>query len=215
MEEESNNFASLGSMLLVRKGAAKPAMRSQLSAYPEDGDERPALEDSFGSDGDVTDITPQAEPEFEQAQAVPASKPSLMSKLSALAKPAAKPEVEAEVTPEGVDAETPVDAQPEVHRQREELAERLVASDLARDAAAQENTAPTRKPRAKPQISGRRAAFTLRLDPDRHLKLRLAATVSGTSAQQLVTQALDQFLEQMPEIEPLIESLSAQATSDK
>ena len=32
---------------------------------------------------------------------------------------------------------------------------------------------------------GRRAAFTLRLDADRHLKLRLAATMQGVSAQAL------------------------------
>ena len=49
----------------------------------------------------------------------------------------------------------------------------------------------------------RRAAFTLRLDPERHLRLRLASTVSGTSAQVLVTQALDAMLARMPEIETL------------
>ena len=42
--------------------------------------------------------------------------------------------------------------------------------------------------------SGRRAAFTLRLDADRHLKLRLAATLQGMSAQVLVTEALDRLL---------------------
>lgn len=47
---------------------------------------------------------------------------------------------------------------------------------------------------------GRRAAFTLRLDAERHLKLRLASTVKNRSAQQLVTQALDQFLADIPEI---------------
>lgn len=41
---------------------------------------------------------------------------------------------------------------------------------------------------------GRRAAFTLRLDADRHLKLRLAATMQGVSAQALVTEALDRLL---------------------
>ncbi|MBA4045469.1 MAG: hypothetical protein C0471_13770 [Erythrobacter sp.] len=42
--------------------------------------------------------------------------------------------------------------------------------------------------------SGRRAAFTLRLDAERHLKLRLAATMQGVSAQVLVTDALDRML---------------------
>jgi len=45
-----------------------------------------------------------------------------------------------------------------------------------------------------------RSAFTLRLDPDRHLKLRLACTVRQCSAQQLVTDALDGLLADMPDI---------------
>ena len=46
-----------------------------------------------------------------------------------------------------------------------------------------------------------KAAFTLRLDKDRHLKLRLACAVTGRSAQQLVTDALDQLLADMPELD--------------
>ena len=48
-----------------------------------------------------------------------------------------------------------------------------------------------------------KAAFTLRLDPDRHLKLRLACAVDGRSAQQLVTDALDRMLERMPELDAM------------
>lgn len=47
---------------------------------------------------------------------------------------------------------------------------------------------------------GRRAAFTLRLDADRHLKLRLACTIKGLSAQTLVTQALDHLLSELPDV---------------
>jgi hypothetical protein len=50
---------------------------------------------------------------------------------------------------------------------------------------------------------GRRAAFTLRVDAERHLKLRLACTVKGRSAQQLVTQALDDLLDSLPDITDL------------
>lgn len=50
---------------------------------------------------------------------------------------------------------------------------------------------------------GRRAAFTLRLDAERHLQLRLASTISGRSAQQIVTSALDAFLAGMPELAAL------------
>ena len=50
-----------------------------------------------------------------------------------------------------------------------------------------------------------KAAFTLRLDAPRHLKLRLACAVNGRSAQQLVTDALDQLLDSMPELEAMAE----------
>ena len=58
------------------------------------------------------------------------------------------------------------------------------------------------KPRALPGSKGK-AAFTLRLDPERHLKLRLACAVNGRSAQQLVTDALDRLLVGMPELDAM------------
>ncbi|WP_157073584.1 hypothetical protein [Sphingomonas soli] len=48
-----------------------------------------------------------------------------------------------------------------------------------------------------------KAAFTLRLDADRHLRLRLASAVTNRSAQQIVTQALDAFLDAQTEVEAL------------
>jgi hypothetical protein len=65
-------------------------------------------------------------------------------------------------------------------------------------------SAPRRapRPRSAPGTKGK-AAFTLRLDPDRHLKLRLACAVDGRSAQQLVTDALDHLLERMPDLDGL------------
>lgn len=57
---------------------------------------------------------------------------------------------------------------------------------------------------AKRAAKGKRAAFTLRLDPERHLRLRLACAVSGRSAQQVVTQAIDDLLTTIPEIEDLV-----------
>ncbi|WP_375289979.1 hypothetical protein [Qipengyuania sp.] len=72
------------------------------------------------------------------------------------------------------------------------IAAKLEAPALARTQAASQR-----------KRDNRRAAFTLRLDQERHLKLRLACTVRGCSAQQLVTDALDQLLAQMPEIETL------------
>ncbi len=54
-----------------------------------------------------------------------------------------------------------------------------------------------------------KAAFTLRLDHERHLKLRLASAVTGRSAQLLVTEALDVFLETLPELGALVDRLPA------
>jgi hypothetical protein len=56
-----------------------------------------------------------------------------------------------------------------------------------------------------------KAAFTLRLDPDRHLQLRLACAVTRRSAQQLVTGALDEFLNSLPEVQALAERVPAEA----
>ena len=56
---------------------------------------------------------------------------------------------------------------------------------------------------------GRKAAFTLRLDAERHLRLRLATAVTGRSAQQIVTGALDQVLAAIPEVDALAERARA------
>ena len=56
---------------------------------------------------------------------------------------------------------------------------------------------------ARRAAKSKRAAFTLRLDPERHLRLRLACAVTGHSAQQLVTRAIDDLLTTIPEIEDL------------
>ena len=70
--------------------------------------------------------------------------------------------------------------------------------------ADQSNAAPKSAPASGKKTSERRAAFTLRLDAERHLKLRLAATMQGVSAQSLVTQALDAMLDDNDDLEALI-----------
>ncbi len=57
------------------------------------------------------------------------------------------------------------------------------------------------------KAGGAKAAFTLRLDTDRHLRLRLASAVTGRSSQQLVTQALDAFLHTVPEVDAIVAQL--------
>ena len=48
-----------------------------------------------------------------------------------------------------------------------------------------------------------KSAFTLRLDADRHLLLRLASALENRSAQMLVTDALDAFLTTLPDVAEL------------
>ncbi|WP_029625310.1 hypothetical protein [Sphingomonas sp. PAMC 26605] len=52
-----------------------------------------------------------------------------------------------------------------------------------------------------------KSAFTLRLDEERHLRLRLASALHNASAQSLVTEALDQFLQTLPEVDDLVRQL--------
>lgn len=52
---------------------------------------------------------------------------------------------------------------------------------------------PATRSRAAPGTKGK-SAFTLRLDADRHLKLRLLGALQHRSAQSLVTEALDRYL---------------------
>lgn len=74
---------------------------------------------------------------------------------------------------------------PEVVRQQQEVARHFSAQ------------------RRSALADGRRAAFTLRVDAERHLKLRLACTLKNRSAQQLVTDALDRLLDELPDVADL------------
>jgi hypothetical protein len=75
---------------------------------------------------------------------------------------------------------------------------------VAAKAPVAEAPAPYRAPSARSAPGSKsKAAFTLRLDPSRHLKLRLACAVNGRSAQQIVTDALDQLLTEMPELDAM------------
>ncbi|UVO52363.1 hypothetical protein M0208_18295 [Sphingomonas sp. SUN019] len=53
----------------------------------------------------------------------------------------------------------------------------------------------------------KKAAFTLRLDEELHLRLRLATATRGRSAQMLVTEALVGFIQTLPEVEALVSQL--------
>ena len=96
-------------------------------------------------------------------------------------------------------------AKPPVLRQREALDRELAAPAPPISPDALERVArEVRRTRT-------RAAFTLRLDSDRHLRLRLASAVANRSAQQIVTEALDAFLETQPDVDELVRRLGTRS----
>ncbi|GGD57829.1 hypothetical protein GRI62_01885 [Erythrobacter arachoides] len=138
---QAKPFASLGPMLLARKGTAKPAMRAMLcqdDRMAELSDELDELASSQSALG-WNDMGEDWDHEDDTVVALP------------------------------------------------------LAADRMNAAALQQAKGRTRA----------RKAFTLRLDAERHLKLRLAGTMHGCSAQALVTAALDRFLADHPEIDAI------------
>ena len=180
------NFASLNPSLLARKGGAKPAMRPQLAPlHPQGASVAANLEDLGWNDmGDDADEVPSHHGQVLNLTPEPANE-------------AAEAEWRA-ADKAAQDALAP--AHPEVLRQQAVLAERVAAPQVAAAPAVRIH-APAQRRSALAR--GKRAAFTLRLDEERHLKLRLLSTVKGRSAQQIVTDALDALLDGMADIESL------------
>lgn len=109
--------------------------------------------------------------------------------------------MEEPAAPIGLTPMTPVVPVPPVVEERKALAKRLATKSVK----AKAEKAMVEK--VEPVGRGRKAAFTLRLDAQRHLKLRLACAITGRSAQQIVTKALDDFLNDLPEIDRLTQQL--------
>lgn len=191
MMNEARPFASLTGGLLARKGGAKPAMRPRPLSTE-------SMLDDLGWD-DMGDA-------FEGPAAhVPSS-------IAALTPAPKAPRDEVSVRDE---ADVPEDAPP-VHVQQRNLADHYSAEESVEaevSAPAVVTKLPSRPKRAavRADAAGRKAAFTLRLDADRHLRLRLANAVTGKSSQQLVTAALDAFLESLPEVGTLARQVPARA----
>lgn len=108
--------------------------------------------------------------------------------------------VSADIVPIHADVQPEADVPAVVHQQREEIAREMAPAPVAETVVAPV-AAPIAQParakvvRAAPGSKGK-AAFTLRLDPERHLKLRLVCAVEHRSAQQVVAAALDEYLGQ-------------------
>jgi hypothetical protein len=202
---EPKPFASLSSGLLARKGAARPAMKPQGFGQMG-GSGGGNLEDLGWNDMGFDPPKPHVAPRDEEHDAF-----------------GEELEDEQRAHPTGL---TPVHSP--VHTQQTEIADRLGVDEAEEEydetaepydaepapvavlptVAPEPRLAPTPRRAPRPRAasgSKAKAAFTLRLDPERHLKLRLACAVNGRSAQQLVTDALDQLLVVMPELEGMAE----------
>jgi hypothetical protein len=186
------SFASLSPTLLARKGAARPAMRPQLQPLRQFHETASRPLDDLGWNDMGHDA---AEPAVAPETATEAAEPQTADVVAI--HPAAEPA-------------TPEPAVPEVVRQQDAIVERLVEAPAPVAAPAKapikapaKAAAPAPKSRRSALSDGRRAAFTLRLDGERHLKLRLACVTTGRSAQQLVTEALDRLIADLPEVAEL------------
>jgi len=207
---ESRPFASLTAGLLARKGAARPAMRRPHSgSFPVPTLPLSVQEDLGWNDmgEDREDLAPVAAPPLTiigaqpSAAAVPPApvEQQAMLEKALSAAPASAPLVE----------EAPVAPKLSLTPAPKKVAR-------PKKAAPQAGTASERRVVQAMQPRQTRAAFTLRLEPDRHLRLRLACVLSGRSAQQIVTDALEAFLAkdtrldalagQMPAVQPTAEA---------
>ena len=173
----SRAFASLSSALLARKGGARPAMRSALHD-PADTPRHDPLSDLGWNDMGFDPAPAPGPVETPAPLAVVVFEPTqdpLPEPSIAAPLLAAKP-APAEVVP------------------------------LLREAPAAVTTRPASLSEIGTRAIARRsrtAAFTLRLDPDRHYRLRTACALQSRSAQSLVTEAVDRFLDQQPDLNPL------------
>ncbi len=182
---EPKPFASLGPTLLARKGGARPAMRPQVTplgalapqSLSQSDDDALEALEDLGWNDMGDDFTPPA----------PTSIPEVLRQREALADSVVEP----------VEAPAP---QPVVDEQPEPDIEAVAAPAPVRQQSVARTLRTARGGAGK-------AAFTLRLPADRHLRLRLACAVRNRSAQQLVTEALDRLLDDMPELSELVRQL--------
>ncbi len=210
---EPKPLASLSAGLLARKGGARPAMRRQPLGSG------PAPMNSMGYDDlGWNDMGYDVDPDQSD-------EPARMLDL--------KPLLTGSVPAHNVEAEQAVDESegheliagsldvdhgeepladetpevPEIVRQQESLIERVAA--VARKVEARPEPAPKKEKAPRALRAREKAAFTLRLDAERHLRLRLASAVTNRSSQVILIDLLDDYLASLPEIDAMASRLPA------
>ncbi len=228
-------FASLGPSLLARKGGAKPAMRPQVAPLAVDeteiGEEQ--LEDlgwndmgdhehanDLGSGADVVPIHGDITTDLDASGPGPIVRRQqrrleerVLADAAMTGPDGHEEEYDEEDAPVYGEAFGAADYEDEEEEEDEDQ-DGVLYAPLAPVAFEKHVAAPApafkraaNKARMPAVQSGRRAAFTLRLDADRHLKLRLAATMQGVSAQALVTEALDRLLAEYGDLDVIANHL--------
>ena len=211
---EPKPLASLNAGLLARNGAARPAMRRQpLGSGP--APTHTVGYDDLGWNDMGYDVDPVQSSELTHMVDL---KPLLTGSV-----PAHNVEAEQAVEDsvghdygedwlgdheeEGAE-DAFVPAIPEIVRQQESLSDRVAAvARKVEQRPAEKHLAEPKAPRA---LRARdKAAFTLRLDAERHLRLRLASAVTNRSSQVILTDLLDEFLSTLPEIDAMASRLPA------
>lgn len=216
---EPKPLASLSAGLLARKGGARPAMRRQpLGSGPAPLNS--GGYDDLGWNDMGYDVDPDQSAEPARMLDL---KPLLTGSVLAH-------NVEAEhAVDDGVGHEFPAGLSgefnglaegygadqfeaeapeiPEIVRQQESLIERVAA--VARKVEARPEPKPKKEKAPRALRAREKAAFTLRLDAERHLRLRLASAVTNRSSQVILTDLLDEYLSSLPEIDAMASRLPA------
>ncbi|MFM6853334.1 MAG: hypothetical protein ACKOUM_04555 [Sphingopyxis sp.] len=234
---EPKPIASLSAGLLARKGAARPAMRRQAQlpgvTHSLGGHDDLGWND-MGYDVDPHDnaaeisrqagqgLSPMERPgasvnDHSAHDAFEAAVDRVVPNQAPAHTPTVQPIHHAQAVP--VQAE-----QPEVHNQMQRIERELTADPAPMQPVAAPVAAPapapiapvvarTRAPRARAAAGAKgNFAFTLRLNPDRHLRLRLASATTNRSAQQILIDLLDDYLANLPEIDAFAAQLPASKT---
>lgn len=196
---QAKPLASLSSTLLARKGQAKPAMRPQgfggFGTMPGAADDL-GWNDMGAPEEPVTLEAPVVSAVPEPAVPIPA----VLVQRDVLRDEIATPSRTAAPAPRAI-VTKPISV--------------ATATRIGRETRQQHNPkgqrSKARDTKARGTKAQGRTAFTLRLDQDRHLRLRLASALQTASAQVLVTEALDQYLNTLPQVDALIAQLPAPA----
>ena len=221
---EPKPLASLSGSLLARKGGARPAMRRQMQlpgTVPHMNGHDDLGWNDMGYDVDphhtLAESTRPTDHGLSPMGGLHGDEQSVRQVMDAAADRASVDPI----VPEGPvshDAEPPL-----VHRHFQRIAEEIshapvaetVTETIAAPAVvalpvAAKAPAKAKAPRARAGTKGA-FAFTLRLDPERHLRLRLASATSNRSAQHILIALVDEYLADQPEIAAFAAKLPASA----